>query len=421
MKSILRTIILSMLASPLLAGCQSAPPDIEVGKHKTSDGLSVASVAVQSKNLQKQIRIPAELIPYRDVSIYSKVQGFVKRITVDRGSAVSKGQLLIELDAPELIAQYLEAEERVEAVKSASLEMQSKIQRSEADQKEAEARLASEEAVQKRILHAAKTPGAIAETDIDEAQQKVAAGIARVQALAQSVEVARSQFKTEQAKVKVAQQALSSAKQMKEYLIISAPFDGVITERNVHEGSLVSSSSMSVKPMLRIQQTSMLRLLVPIPESAVSGMALGVPVSFTVPAFTGRVFRASISRIGHALDTKTRAMIVEADVKNPDGELEPGMYPEVQWQLERPYATLFVPTSAVSSNADQTFVIRIKNGVTHRVQVKVGQTMGDLVEVVSDDLGSGDEVVLRASDELKDGTSIVSRKTLGAAQSEHEE
>jgi RND family efflux transporter MFP subunit len=405
---------LAFLAAEVLAGCQSSQTSIDIerkdAEQRAAQNADTATVRVTSAILRKQICIPGELAAFRDVAVYPKVQGFVREINVDRGSTVRQGQTLVEIDAPELHAQYGEAEGMLEAARSALLEMQSKIERSLAEQREAEAKLASDEAVQKRIQSAAKTPGAVAETDLDEAQQKVAGGRARVQALAQAVEAARSQLKSEQAKVKASQNALSSVRQIKDYLTIKAPFDGVVTERNVHEGSLVSSSSSTSKPMLRIQQTSSLRLLMPVPESAISGMSVGMPMTFTVPAFTGKIFTATLKRLGHALDTKTRSMIVEADVDNSRGELEPGMYPEVVWELKRPYQTLFVPASAITSNADATFVIRIRNGIANRVVVTRGQTMADLVEVVGA-LHAGDEVALKASEELKDGMKISPRLT----------
>lgn len=402
-----RILILVPMALAI-AGCQSPSPDPPVDQKEVQPSIQKSetpTVKIFAKKLEKQLHIPGELAAFRDVAVYPKVQGFVRRIDVDRGSAVKKGQTLLEIDAPELSSQYGEAEGKLESVKSALLEMQSRIHRSVAEQKEAEAKLASDEAVQKRIQHAAKTPGAVAETDLDEVQQKVEAGKARVQALVQAVEAARSQLKSEQGKVKAAEQALSSVKEMRNYLTITAPFDGVITERNVHEGSLVSSSSLNAKPMLRIQQTSVLRLLVPVPESAVSGMAVGMQMTFTVPAYTGKVFNATLKRIGHVLDPKTRSMMVEADVQNLQAELEPGMYPEVQWQLKRPYSTLFVPSSAVTSNADATFVIRIKNGLAERVEVSRGQTMADFVEVVGE-IHAGEEVALKATEELKTGTKV---------------
>ena len=403
------------LAVVLISSCQPTQTSIEVDQEKGAAGdVEVETVRVISRNLKKQIRVPGELVAFRDVAIYPKVQGFVRKINVDRGSTVRRGQVLIEIDAPELSAQYGEAEGKLEAVRSGLLEMQSKIERSIAEQKESEAKLAGDEAVQKRIQHAAKTPGAVAETDLDEAAQKVLAGRARVQALAKSVEAARSQLKSEQAKVKASEQALSSVGEMRSYLTITAPFDGVITERNAHEGSLVSSSSSS-KPMLRIQETSILRLLVPVPESAVSGMTVGMPMNFTVPAYTGKTFTARLTRLGHALEAKTRSMPIEADVENSKGELEPGMYPEVIWELKRHYSTLFVPASAITSNADSTFVIRITNGLAQRVEITRGQTMGDLVEVVGE-LHAGDEVVLRANEELKNGSKV----TTHLSSSEHD-
>lgn len=402
----------------LVTSCSS--PEIQTNTVKDSNHESienrcpeVSTIKIISKSLHKKLEIPGELLAFRDVPIYPKVQGFIKSMKVDRGSVVKRGQVLIEIVAPEVNAQYGETEGKLETALSSLREAASNIEKSIAQQREAEAKLASDEAVYKRIQHAAKTEGAIAETDLDEALQKVEGDRAHVQAAAQAVEAARAEVNAERGKVKAAEQALSSIREIKAYLTITAPFDGVITERNVHEGTLVSASDLS-KPMLRIQQIALLRLLVPVPESAVAGMHSGIPIKFTVPAFTGKIFTATVKRVAHALDTRTRSMLVEADVINSTGELEPGMYPEVVWDMERPYPTLFAPSSAVTTSSDSTFLIRVRNGIAERVQVTRGQTMGNLVEVVGA-LTAGDEVVVRGTEELKTGMKVKTRMIQDAA------
>lgn len=369
---------------------------------KPAQGDQVAeteTVLVTSHRLKRTIRIPSELAAFRDVKIYPKVQGFVKSMKVDRGAVVKRGQTLVEIVAPELDANYGEAQAKYEAVQSSLSETQSKIASLVAQKEEAQAKLAADEAGYKRIQHAAKTTGAVAPVDLEAAEQKVQGDQARVRSATQMVKAAQAALQAERERVKGVQQALNSVRETKSYLTIRAPFDGVITERNVHEGSLVSSSS-SNPPLLKIEQISPLRLLVPVPESAISGVRNGSVMKFTTAAFVGKEFSGIVSRMSHDLDRKTRTMIVELDVPNATGELEPGMYAEAIWQMERPYQTLFVPAAAILSREDKTFVSLVKNQNAELVQVSRGQPMGKLVEIVGN-IKAGDEVVMHPTGELK--------------------
>jgi RND family efflux transporter MFP subunit len=154
-----------------------------------------------------------------------------------------------------------------------------------------------------------------------------------------------------------------------------------------------------------IQQISHLRLVVPVPEENVSGMARGAAIPFRVPAYPERVYTGTVARIAHALDPKTRTMPVELDVLNRDGSLAPGMYPSVKWPVRREHPALFVPKTSVVTTTERTFVIRARSGHVEWVDVKKGAADGDLVEV-SGALAAGDRVVRRGTDEVRDGTPL---------------
>jgi RND family efflux transporter MFP subunit len=183
---------------------------------------------------------------------------------------------------------------------------------------------------------------------------------------------------------------------------VTAPFDGVVTERNVHVGSLVNTSSPA---MLRVQQVATLRLVLAVPEAAVSGTTPGQTVKFTVNAFPGETFTGKVARLGRALDPKTRTMPVELDVTNQDGSLSPGMFAQVAWTMRRRQPSLFVPVSAIATTTERTFVVRIRNGQTEWVDVKRGSTMKQFAEVFGE-LHAGDQVAVRGTDELKAGTRV---------------
>jgi RND family efflux transporter MFP subunit len=154
-----------------------------------------------------------------------------------------------------------------------------------------------------------------------------------------------------------------------------------------------------------IQQVSHLRLVVPVPEEDVSGITNGSSVTFQVPAWPERSYSGKIARISQALDQKTRTMAVELDVMNRDGSLAPGMYPTAKWPVRRTRPSLFVPRTSVVTTTERTFVIRDQSGQAEWVDVKKGVTEGDLVEVIGN-LKSGDRVLRRATDEIREGTPL---------------
>lgn len=343
---------------------------------------AVEVVKVVSKKLAITARLPGELQPYEVVAVYPKVTAFVDQISVDRGSVVKTGQLMARLLAPEIAAQRAEA--------------QSKLQGAEAQRGEAEAKLASDDSTYQRLKTASATPGVVAGNDLEVAQKVVEADRARLESVREGAQAARS--------------ALKSLSEIEGYLQVRAPFDGVVTERNVHPGALVGPSSGSGVgvPIVRVEKTSRLRLLVPVPEKYVAGMKEGANVQFSVPAFPNQAFSGKIARIAHSVDVKTRTMPVELDVKNTDGRLASGMFPEILWPVSRSQPTLFVPTSAVARTTEAIFVVRIRDGNAEWVNVQTGEPDGKLTEVFGD-LREGDDVAVRGTDELHPGTHVTVR------------
>jgi RND family efflux transporter MFP subunit len=243
------------------------------------------------------------------------------------------------------------------------------------------------------MLAAAKTPGVLAENDVAVAGQTVTADKGLVDAAEQNIAAARD--------------ALKGVSQSEAYLTITAPFAGVVTTRNLHPGALIgpASGGGGAMPILQIVDDRRLRLVVPIPEAQVGSMKVGQPVPFTVPAFPGQTFKAPITRIASAMDEKSRTMPVELDVMNRDGRLSPGSFAVVKWPLERSYPTLFVPPTAVTSDQQHTFVIRVRDGKAEWVTVQTGQTVNGEIEVFGD-LAAGDQVVKIASDAIHSGETV---------------
>lgn len=341
-----------------------------------ADTQSSDFVPVVSKPVSQTVELPAEIRPYLSVSLHAKVPGYVERVLVDRGSVVREGDLLINLTAPEMDAQIAEAE--------------SKFQATEADRLQAEAQLAAAQSTYERTQEAAKTPGAIAGNDLIQARKQV--------------EAAQALVNSRQRATGAAQSALNALKAMLAYLKITAPFDGVVTDRLVHPGALAGPQH-SDSALLVIQQVSRLRVVVPVPEEDVGAIVRGASVEFAVPAYPRRAYSGKIARIAEALDQRTRTMPVELDVLNHDGTLAPGMYPSVKWPVRSRSAELWVPKTSVVTTTERTFVIRNRGGCAEWVDVKKGITEGDLVEVIGH-LKPGEMVVRRANDEMREGAPL---------------
>jgi RND family efflux transporter MFP subunit len=339
---------------------------------------TIATVRVSERPLDVQLSLPGELRAYQSVDIFPRVTGFVKTIVVDRGSRVRAGDVLATLEAPELVAQRAEA--------------QSKLQAAEAQLAVAQAKADADKSTFERLKAASATPGVVAGNDVLVAGKGADASQNQVVAAQQSVEAMR--------------QALNAIRDVEGYLRITAPFAGVITERNIHPGALVGpSSGTSAPPLLRLVENNRLRLVVPVPEAYTTQLTTGADIPFSVSAYPGQRFTGRVARIARAVDVATRTMAVELDVANADGRLAPGTFSQVQWPIRRAGPSLFVPSTSLGSTTARTFVIRVREGRTEWVDVRTGLTAGPLVEVFGD-LKAGDEVAERGTDELRPGTAV---------------
>ena len=389
MKTVYRFLLSgSWIAAAFACGCASgqAPPSGATAQ-AGAESAQVEVVKVTTQKLDVAQGLPGELVPYESVAIYPKTTGFVKSVAVDRGSRVKQGELLVELEAPELAAQLEEAE--------------SKFATAQSQLAAAQAKLASDQGTYQRLTAAAETPGVVSGNELDVAAKTVEADQANATAATSSAKAAGA--------------ARSSMAQIEDYLRVTAPFDGVVTERNVHPGALVSSTSGGAAgvPMLRIETANRLRLVVPVPEDSVAAVPAGDSVKFTVSAYPTETFQAPVARVSHAVDPKTRTMPVELEVANATGRLTPGSYCQVQWPTRRSSATHFVPPTAIATNQERMFVIRVADkganaGKAEWVDVKTGANAGNLVEVFGD-LNDGDQVVLRASDAIRPGSAVSAR------------
>jgi RND family efflux transporter MFP subunit len=374
----MKTVIVALVLSLSISGCSGKPKPAD-SKQAETDAQTVEVVLVASQKLATMFTLPAQLVPYETVDIYPKVTGFMDVIRVDRGSRVHKGELIIRLSAPELVAQRAQSESALRAAESQLTT--------------AQAKLTSDKGTYMHLASAAKTPGVVAENDVMVANQTASADQGLVQSAENNVAAARN--------------ALRSVAQLESYLNIYAPFDGIVTTRNLHPGALVgpASGQSGTMPIVQIVDTGHLRLVVPVPEAYVGDMQAGQQVAFTVPTYPGQTFHAPIARISHNVDLNTRTMPVELDVRSADGRLSPGNFSNVQWPVHRAAPTMFVPVSAVTNDQQHTFVERVRNGKAEWVDVVPGLTVSGNIEIFGD-LKPGDEVIRNATDAIRPGQQV---------------
>lgn len=318
--------------------------------------------ALAKAKLNTDLRLPAELSGFSQVDLFAKVNSYVKTLKVDIGSDVKKGQLLIELEAPEISSQLAAAESRLhsqEAVYTAS------------------------NSTYQRLLETSKVEGTISKNDLDLAFAKKNSDFAQLSA---------------------ARAGHREIKSMQGYLQIRAPFDGKVTARNVNIGAYVGQGAQI--PLLTIQDQKKLRLSISVPEAYTGYLKVGDVIDFNVVSLRGETFKAKISRMAGALDLKLRSERVELDVVNTDDTLLPGMVAEVILPLNSKKETFVVPKSAVINNAEGIFLIKVINKKAQRVKVSLGLEVDDKIEVFSDSLQQNDILISKANEEIKDGDDI---------------
>jgi membrane fusion protein, multidrug efflux system len=326
---------------------------------------------VESHSASRTIPLTAELMPYLQTDIEARVPGYVEKVLVDRGSVVHRGELLIQLSAPEM--------------RSDTNASESSLHQAEADEAQAQAQAAAAASTYARLQEAAKTPGAVAGNELVQAEKQK--------------DAADSLLQSRTAAVRSAKARMQASRDMESYLRLTAPFDGTITDRFVHPGMMVDASGRT--PLLKLQQTAHLRLVVPVPESYVGSITKGGSVTFQVPARPGKTYTGKIARIANALDQQSRTMMVEIDVY--DTTLAPGMYPTVNWPAGSGDTALFVPSTSVVTTTERTFVIAVIDGRAHWVDVRKGPASGEQVSIRGS-IKEGESVVKRATDEIREGT-----------------
>jgi RND family efflux transporter MFP subunit len=363
-------------------------------------GAPVAAVVkVGHGTLGTPLTLAGGFKPFQEVDLHAKVAGYIKTMYVDVGSHVKEGQTLAVLEVPELAAELSGTDAAVRRAKE-------EIRRAQGDVQRAKSAHEATHAMADRLTQASDSrAGLVAQQEVDDARAKDLEGEAQVSSA--------------QAALSAAEQALDVAvatqqqyKALSDYTKITAPFTGVITVRYADTGSLIAagtSSSTQSAPVVRIAQISVLRLVLPIPESIAGQIRLGDPVKVHVQALNQDSI-GKVSRFADALDPQTRTMETEIDFQNADGKLLPGMYVEAKIGVAAKTDVLTVPLEAVESNGSEgtVLVVNSQNTLEER-KVRLGLQGSTRVEVLSG-LSDGERVVIGSRNEFRAGMKVTPKE-----------
>jgi RND family efflux transporter MFP subunit len=338
---------------------------------------------------QNQIRLPGTMQALTEAPILARTDGYLKRRLVDIGDRVRAGQVLGEIDAPELDQQIHQAEAAVEQAAAAAEQAQANFEQGRANRELA--RITAERT--QRLTERGISP----QQEGDQSRAQLAAQDANVQALEKAINAQRSNLAAAKAN-------LARLQEVQGYRVVKAPFDGVITLRNVDVGALVTTGNTL---LYRIAQIGTLRTYVNVPQAYVTTVRVGQAAALTVSHFPGRRFQGTVARTANALDPATRTMLVEVDVPNADGTLFPGTYAEVDLSGSRTNPPLVVPAAAILFRTDGAQVALVQPDHTVQLQkITVGRDYGDRVEILQG-VEEGATIVAAPGDSARQGAKIV--------------
>jgi RND family efflux transporter MFP subunit len=353
----------------------------------------VAVTKVTRKPMARYLTISSELVPFQEIDVFAKESGFISELNVDYGTHVRKGQLMALLEIPELQALLDEDRASIRSMSDQVTDGEHQLNRIEAQHKVLHLQYARLNNV------AASKPGLVAQQEVDDAQGKDLAAEAQVEGAKSSLQVAQSQLG-------VAQSKLAHDQALYDYSKITAPFNGVVTQRYANLGTLMQAgTSTQAMPLVKLSEEDLFRLVIPVPESYVRYIKIGDSVDVRVPSL-GRDFPGKVTRFSVDVREETRTMHTEVDVPNPQGVLIPGVYAEATLTLDRKGDALVVPLEAVNQASDRASVLVVDQAkqIQDR-QIALGVQTENYAEVLSG-LNEGDLVVISDWSGLKPGQTV---------------
>jgi RND family efflux transporter MFP subunit len=345
-------------------------------------------IRVGRSQRDNDLQLPGNIQAVTEAPILARADGYIKQRMVDIGDRVHQGQQLAVIEAPELDEQVRQAQANLQQARAA-------VDQANANLRQGKADLELARVTAKRYANLVGD-GSVSVQENDQYQAQYQAKIASFDALEQALAVQRSA-------VAAAQANLSRLENMKSYRVVFAPFDGVITQRNVDSGALVNNGTTL---LFRIAHTADLRIYVNVPQTVSNSVHRGDTASVTVSNLPGRQFTGSVARTANSLDPASRTLLAEVHVPNPTGALLPGMYAQVELSAPRKNPPLLIPSDALIVGSDGTRVAFV--GSNHRVhleKVQPGRDYGDKLEILSG-LKEGDTIIANPSDVLEEGTVV---------------
>ena len=373
-------------------GCRNAS---KTQASTQADVTHVAVVKATKQNIQTTLDIASEFQPNQEVTVYAKVSGYVQKLAIDWGTHVRQGQVLAVLEVPEL-------QQQIEVDQAAVGRSEQDVTRAQEDLNGAGSAYNVAHLTFTRLANVQKTqPTLVAQEEVDQAQGKdmqTAAGVS----------AARASLAASQQTLAAAKASLEKDKAMYGYAQITAPFDGVVTEIDAYKGALLpagTSSNKGDQPLCHLADDSVLRLVIPVPESAVPRIQIGSAVAVRVPDLN-KTYQGKVAHIAGEVVLSTRTMHTEIDIPNPDLKIVPGMYAQASLVLKSADNALTIPIEAVNRSGDKTTVdvVGNDNAVEER-PVQLGIEGSNRVEVLSG-LHENDLVIVGDRSQLRPGAKI---------------
>ncbi len=348
----------------------------ETAEQQTDFVPSVRVEEVTQRLGRMHVTLPATTLGFEEASLYARASGYVLKRYVDIGDHVKAGQLLAEITAPEVEAQVAQ--------------YQNSVKQAEATHNQNQAQQSLAQVTWGRDATLVKQGWAtLQQGDTDRYNY---------QAQEHATNAAQHSAAALQAQ-------LNYFNQQKAYQQVVAPFDGVITQRNIDVGSLISGDATSGTSMFSMTHSDVIRVWVYVPQDAAFGVSPGVEAVIRVPAMPNLTFHGKVTRIADALQPGTRTLLTEVDIPNPDGAFQPGVYCTVELKIPRKSPALIVPASAIIFNQNGMQVAVVENGIAHLHKIAVTTDYGTEVEV-SEGVKDGDQVILQPPVNLADGDKV---------------
>jgi RND family efflux transporter MFP subunit len=322
---------------------------------------------------------PGTTEAFAQANLYARASGYISKRTVDIGDRVKSGDLLVEIAAPEIEHQIAQAEGTL-------TQLRANLQQAEANRDLAQVTWDRD----KKLVQ--QGWATLQQGDVDRLT---------LQARVAAVAVASANITAQEAQLRV-------LNQQKTYLSVVAPFDGVITQRNIDVGSLVQADAASGTFLFQLMRSDVIRVQLYVPQDDALGVAPGTQAIVRVPEMPGREFPGMVARIADALQPGSRTLLTEIDVPNPDHALSPGLYCRVELKIPRKTPSLIVPSEAIMFNREGLSVAVVKDGVAHIQKITPVRDLGTSVEV-SAGVSSGDQVILNPQVDLTDGRKVTTR------------